>query len=242
MARRDLRKLWVLFFLALSVNIFLWTGVRDRKPLWLNVPSVPSAALATAFSLGDTQFAYRTTGLMLQNLGETGGRSLPLTDYDYKELVRWFFLEDTLDPQAQFVPLLAAFYFGAVPDPDRLRLLLPYLRTVGQRPGGERWRWLAHAAYLAHSEIKDPVESLALARTLAALNEEGLPLWTKQMPAFILASHGDRAEALSIMLEILKATAEGTHPNEVNFMRDYICNRLLNETERGQNPICGKDF
>lgn len=245
MASAQKRILYLLFVMAIILNVLSWLYVRDIQARWLNVPpvplkedDVPSEEGALAFALGDQQLAYRTIGIMLQNLGDTGGRSTPLRDYDYEALSRWFILADKLDPGSHFTPFLAAFYFGAVDDPSRLPPLLDYLERVGVRPGGERWRWLAQAVYIARWQMNDLDKALQLARKLAALDYPGMPTWTDQMPAFILGAKGNKEEALAIMLEILKTSADKIHPNEVNFTRDYICTRLLDESEAAGHPLC----
>ena len=56
--------LYLFFALALGIQILSWTQVRSFRAQWLNIPPVPSAAGAAAFALGDTQFAYRTMGIV----------------------------------------------------------------------------------------------------------------------------------------------------------------------------------
>ena len=56
--------------------------------------------------------------------------------------------------------------------------------------------------------------------------------------AFIHEAKGDKKDAVSIMIEILKSEAETLPPQEVNYMRDYICNRILDEQEAAVHPLC----
>jgi len=51
--------------------------------------------------------------------------------------------------------------------------------------------------------------------------------WAKQMPAFILQAEGQSELAYKIMLNILISNVDTLHPNEINYMQDYICNTLL---------------
>ena len=230
--------LWFFLLSAVILNVMVWLSVRDVQGRWLNVPPVPSDISATAATLGDTQFAYRTVGVMLQNLGDTGGESRALKEYDYERLNEWFFLADRLDPKGHFVPFIAAFYFGAVQDPEKLAPLLDYLKVVGSRPGEERWRWLAQAVYLARYKMNDLDKAYELAVALASLEDDDRPAWAQQMPAFILNAKGSKEEALAVMLEILKTSVDKIHPNEVNFTRDYICTRILDPQESRDHPLC----
>lgn len=223
---------------AVLANAAFWTVSKDRRAVWHNVPPAPSARGAVAVGLGDAQFAYRAQGLALQNLGDTGGRSTALNDYDYRGLGRWFALQDALDPRSNYMPMLAAWYFGASPDPEDLRHVIDYLEVVGQRPYGEKWRWLAYAAYLAQHKINDLDKALDLAQLLARGTEPGMPGWTRSMPALVLNEKGDKAAAYAIMMSILSSSADKLDPAEVNNMRIYICEQILDAPARKTNPLC----
>jgi hypothetical protein len=225
--------------LATVLQVATWLYVRDTKGAWLGVPPVPGTAAIGAFFLGDRQFAYRASGIMLQNLGETGGYSVAPDDYDFTALKNWFLLADTLDPRSNFAPFLASYYYSTAKNPDNLGRLLDYLYVAGTHPGGHKWRWLAQGVYIARFEMHDLDTALKFAKALAALNEPGMPAWTRQMPAFILNARGDREEALSLMIEMLKSNAETMHPNELNFTRDYICGHLLDPADAKIHPLCG---
>lgn len=231
-------RLPVIFLTALLLQGALWFHFRDVRARWLNVPPVISDVSAGVSGLGDSQLSYRFYGVMLQNMGDTGGQTTALSFYDYEKLSGWFFLMDRLDPYGTFMPFLASFYYGGVDDPNRLRHVTTYLATIGQRPGDERWRWLARAVYLARFKIKDLPWAYDLSLKLAALPEEGQPLWTRQMPAFIKNAQGNKKESLAIMLEILKSSANTAHPNEINHTMDYICMRILEGKERSLYDFC----
>lgn len=187
---------------------------------------------------GDPQMAYRIYGLMLQNLGDTGGRSTALKDYDYGRLGEWFFLEDSLDERSNYIPMLAAFYFGATQSGEDLVPVIDYLEAAGRHPYEQKWRWLAHAVYLARHGEDNMGRALELANELAALWQPGRPAWMRQMPALILTAEGDRQAAYDIMLGILKSGAEKMDPAEVFYTRDYICNTILSAGEAAANPLC----
>lgn len=230
--------LYLVFGLAIVANLAFWTESRERRTLWRNVPPVPSERGAASAGLGDSQFAYRAQGLMLQNLGDTGGRSTALAEYDYAALERWFFLADRLDPRSDYIPMLAAWYYGASQDKDRIAHVVNYLEAVGQRPEGEKWRWLAQAVYLAQHVMKDTNRALALANLLAASTNPDLPNWARTMPALILTARGDKEAAYAIMMGILASRADRLDPAEVNNMRIYICEQILDATARAKHPLC----
>lgn len=236
---RSLLMSYTMLLTALVFTIFFWFQARDVQAEWINVPPVPSETGALSFSIGDKQMAYRSFGLMLQNIGNIGGRSAALDSYNFDMLSGWFLLEDGLDPESDYVPMLAAYYFGGTPDETQLDPVIEYLATVGQRKGKEKWRWLAHAVYLSRFKQKDLDKALELSYILAAKAErENLPHWAKQMPAFILSQQGDKQAAKELLLTMLKENAEKMHPNEVNFTVDYICTRILDKSEAAEMPLC----
>jgi len=198
---------------------------RTVQAGWPGVPSPPPAALAPLLALGDDQLFYRGAAFGLQNMGDGGGRATPLAHYDYGRLEAWLRLLDELDPQADYAPTLAGYYFGQSPVPDDLRRIVAYLRTIGARDPARHWRWLAHAVYLARHRLHDVALALAVARHLAGLAGTEAPLWVRQMPAFVLADVGER-EAARDLLETILATDRNLSAGEIVFMRHFIDQRL----------------
>lgn len=229
---------YLFFCLFFTLNTLFWWSAREIRPVWVNVPPVPSDNTALSFSLGDKQLAYRSYAFMLQNLGESGGRSQKLVDYNYDRLGEWFFLEDRLDPVSNFVPLLAAFYYSATPDNKDLDPIINYLADIGQGRKDGKWRWLAQAIYLARFRQNDLDKSLQLSYELASHPDKDRPAWTYQMPAFVLNNMGKKEAAHDLLMNILIDRADELDPAEVNFTKDYICNRILNAAERENHPLC----
>ncbi len=237
MTRRNLA-VYVFFLIAVVLNVAFWFYSRPVKLAWGNVPPVPSHNGAVMMAFGDEQFAYRAFAVALQNFGDSGGRTIPLKDYNYDALGQWFFLEDKLDQRSNYIPMLAAFYFGGSQDAGKLDPVIDYLRVVGQRPYGEKWRWLMHAVFLARHKQQDLDKALELANLLAQTKDPDAPGIVKQMPALIMTEQGDKEGAYNLMMGILKSSAEKLHPNEVNYMRDYICNRVLAPEQARAHPLC----
>lgn len=230
-----------LFFLFMVGNILFWSQSRYVQSVWPNVPPVPKADRAGMLSLGDNQIMYRAYAMMLQNLGSTGGRKISFKDYDFEHLKEWFLLEDSLDPVSDAIPMLAAYYYGAVNNNEKLNYVLDYLSIVGQRPEGEKFRWLGHAVYLARHQQQDNEKALELAYKLAANKDPNLSDWAKQMPAFVLQAQGETELAYHVMLNILVSEIDTLHPNEIFYMKDYICNTLLKDRPNLYNPdLCGR--
>lgn len=235
---QEKRFVYAAFGLMLMLNLLVWWQALPMRAKWGNVPPVPSQNAAALMTLGDKQLAYRVYGLLIQNLGDAGGDARPLYEYNYDNLVKWFWLEDYLDPRANYIPSLAAYYFSAHQDPKAISGIVDYLAQVGQRPDEQKWRWLGQAVYLARFVQHDYDIALRLAEILAALDYEHMPTWTKQMPAFVMMQKGDKEGAYQILLSILGSQINQLQAPEVNFMREYICERILTEAERAQDPVC----
>jgi hypothetical protein len=230
--------LYSFFTFVIALQIFAWLQIRNDQARWLNVPQPPGENGAVAFALGDRQFAYRTIGVMLQNLGDTGGRTTAFRDYDYDRLTGWFRLAGKMDPHANFVPILAAFYFSATEDPVQIAPLAEYLHHAGNSAEGERWRWLAQAVYLAQYKLHDFDKAYLWAQELASIPRNDMPIWTKQMPSFVRNGQGDKQAAYDIMIEIMRSGQHSLPREEMNAMQYYICKRILDEAQAAKDPIC----
>lgn len=231
-------KLYMFFTLVIFVNIAFWQYSRDIQTKWLNVPPAPSVQYSTLGALGDKQFFMRSSGLALQNMGDMGGRNTPLKDYNYDTLGQWLFLSKKLDGISNYFPFLAAYYFGATQDKKQLSVIIDYLADVGGQAGNDKWRWLAQAVYLARFHQNDLDKALNLAYALASISTEDMPAWTRQMPALVLNAKGEKEAAYSIIVEVLRSKGTSMDPAEVNAMKAYVCEQILDENESVMNPIC----
>ncbi len=213
---------------AVAAAVVFYQMSSAIEARWAGVPPVPSVQTASLMALGDRQLAYRSGALTLQTLGDGGGRVVPLKDYDYAKLGAWFAVLDALDPAADHVPMIAAYYFGATHVPGDIAQIVKYLGRVGDSPVGQKWRWLAHAAYLARHRMDNLDLALDFAYRLARIQPidgKPLPIWARQMPAFLLTAQGDR-QAAQALIEGMLSSADDLHPNEVNFMRGYLVEQL----------------
>lgn len=223
--RGQARNALIAVLVAAALQAAFWSQTRDLRAGWQGVPPPPPPEVARVLAFGDGQFLYRNATFALQNMGDEGGRVTPLKDYDYERLGRWFALLDEFDPKSNYLPVLVGYYFSQSQNTEDVRVVVDYLTGIATRDPKRNWRWLAHAVYLARHRIGDMRLALDLAYRLAGLDVSGLPIWTKQMPAFVLAEVGDKEAARDIMEVILK-TDPNLSAEEVNFMRGFIDRRL----------------
>lgn len=210
---------------ALIVQIAFWSQAHVIRIPWAGVSIAPSPAIAAVLGLGDRQLYYRAATFGLQGMGDWAGEMTPLVQYDYARLAGWFTLLSKMDPASHYAPSLAAYYFGASRDPGQVRQIIPYLRQLAGSNPEKHWRWMAYSVYLARYRVKDPILALEISQQLAVLPVADMPIWTRQLPAFVLADAGER-EAARDILEAILATTPDLHPSERYFMRDYIDSRL----------------
>lgn len=237
--RKIIAMLAALLILSIAANVVLWSSVRNVKIEWRNVPPTPGLSGALWSALGDPQLAYRSYGIMIQNMGDTGGRVTNLRKYDYDALGRWFQLEHRLDPLSDFMPYLAGYVFGGVRDaPEKVAPVVDYLEQAAGQGQGEKWRFLVHAIFLARYRMNDMPKALELAKKLDAYDNPDMPAWAHQMHIFILNAQGEKQAAYSLMLNLLKTEGETLNPYEVNATLSYICEQILNPDEAAIDPIC----
>lgn len=231
-------RLYFLFALAIVLNFCFWANARLLKLEWLNVPPAPTFLQAVGSSLGDAQLAYRYNASLLQNFGSTGGRNQTLDSYNFDTLAEWFFLQDKLDSRANISPYLAAYYYGGAQTGENVRPLIPYLKQASYSPYPGKWRWLAHAVYLARHRVGDLDLAVALAQDLANHPDENKPIWTRQMVAFVHYAQGSNQAAYDILKSIMIAEVDTLPPQEIFVMKEYICQKLLTEEEAKADPLC----
>jgi hypothetical protein len=215
----------ILLYLFLLAQLGVWNITRHYPPNMAIVPDVPSEMSVKAFSLGDGQFYFRLLAYQLQNAGDSFGRFTPLKDYNYHQLYYWFVLLDSLDHRSNFVPSIASYYFSQTQRTEDVRYVVDYLDQHASKDLYHKWWWMAQAVYLANHKLKDKDLALKLANKLAKTPRDDIPLWTKQMPAFIHEQRGELDEALVIIEDIAK-NADHMDEGELNFMRYFVQERL----------------
>ncbi len=220
-------------------------GTRSIRPTMHTVPPVPTEQAALALGLGDAQWFFRIGAFRLQNAGDGFGQVTPLKNYNYEQLFRWWTLLDALDPRSSFVPATAAYYFGATQNPrEQVPYVVRYLVEHSDKNPVANWWWYHQASYLARHRLKDADWALEIAYKLANLPEDAdVPLWTRQLPAFILEKQGEYAQACQIILDILDSKDDLT-PHEINFILHFINDRIAKlaeadtSTQASVDPRC----
>jgi hypothetical protein len=210
--------------LALSCQIAFWSMTNHLKPEMCIVPNVPGVLAVKANALGDEQLYFRILALEIQNAGDLFGRFTALKNYDYKKLSAWFRLLDSLDDLSHFVPSIASYYYSQTQRQSDVRYIVDYLDEHSSKNLPRNWWWQAQAVSLAQHKLHDQKLALKLAKVLAS-NTGPMPIWAKQMPAFIYEKLGEK-EASYLIIKNLLENAGDLSKEEQNFMHYYINERL----------------
>jgi hypothetical protein len=215
----------ILVYIFLVAQIALWSHTKQYKPNLSIVPDVPSELSVKAISLGDEQFYFRTLAFQLQNAGDTFGRFTALKEYNYNKLYHWFKLLDVLDPKAHFVPSIAAYYFSQTQNTPDTKYVAQYLEEHSEKDLYNKWWWMGQAVHIANFKLKDKEWALKLAYKLASTPRDDVPLWVKQMPAFIHEQMGEEQQAMQIVCDLMK-NIDKVDQGELNFMTNFVLERL----------------
>lgn len=191
--------LW--FFLSLQVVFWFFIGQRI-KPDFSITPVPPGKAEMAILSFGDDQFLYRLLAQRLQNAGDTFGETIPLKDYNYAKLQKWFYALDVLDTVADYVPSIAGMYYAQSQNPEHSRYVVEYLIDHADRDPVQKWRWYIEGVYLAAHRLHDMALAHRIGDRLAPLDANAVPLWARVIVPFILHRDGDLCTAYNLIKKI----------------------------------------
>jgi hypothetical protein len=213
-----------LLVIFLLLQIVFWYNTNDIRPEMTIVPPVPGKEAVNALSFGDEQFYFRSLALEIQNAGDSFGRFTALKNYNYKKLTAWFEILDGLDHQSNFIPSIAGYYYSQTQNVPDVRYIINYLDKHASRDLKNKWWWMSQAVYLANHRLGDKPLALKLAYKLSKTPGK-VPMWVREMPAFIHEQLGEKEEALRIIEGLMKDQDKLTK-EELNFMNYFITERL----------------
>jgi hypothetical protein len=222
MSERPLRDLprWALplLVLLLAAQVALHRATLPPAPTGADLPAPPRHEVLAVMSLAEHTAMARLLVLRLQSFTTVPGKVTPLASLNYDVVAAWLDAALRLDPWTQYPLLLAARVYGAVSQADKARQMFEYVAERFQHDPDRRWPWLAHAALMAKTQLKD----LPLARSYARLLRERatgaqVPDWARQMEVFILEQMGD-VESAARLLKALIDGGQVRDPNELRFL------------------------
>lgn len=223
--------------LLVLVTAFLlqlvWAGSLRPPPQAVaqDLHAPPALETANLYSLGDNVALARYLMLWLQSFDVQPGISLGFIELDYDRLIAWLRLILELDPESGYVLLSAARVYAEVPDAVKKRQMLEFVAEEFLDDPDRRWRWLAHAVYVARHRLDDFDLALHYAQMLHDHTSPGaVPHWARQMHIYTLEQMGD-VEAAMVLLGGLIESGAITDAHELNFLQ-----RRLEEMQESANP------
>ncbi len=221
----------VIVALAAAQALFAY-HVRHIDPARDYLSPVPSPAALDAMAFGDRIFLHRLHALMVQNAGDTGGRIVPIRNYDFARVVGWLDVLLRLDPRSSFATAMAARYFGLSQDVRNVEPIVRFImRDVAVNPE-LRWHWLYDAIYLARHRLKDDQLALEAARQLASYDFKGVDFWASLTPAFILEDGGRYREAADVVRDAERRFPDRMSADDRAWTANYLT--FLAKVERGE--------
>ena len=216
--RAVLWALGALFALQIALRWF----DAPQPPAASDLPRPPSPALLRLASLGDPIPVAKALMLYLQAFDYRAGNRIPYQALDYSRVRAWLATILELDPGGQYPLMAASRLYAEVPQQGKQREMLEFVYGEFFKDPNRRWPWLAHAAALAKHRLKD----LPLARKYAAAIQEqatgnDVPLWARQMEAFILEDMNE-LETARIMIGGLIQKGMVKEPGELRFLEERL--------------------
>jgi hypothetical protein len=220
---------------VLGMQLFFWSRTNHIKPDMIIVPEPPTKIGVALQSLGDDQFYFRQVAFKIQNAGDSWGRFTALKLYNYSKLEQWFYLLDSLDSISNFVPSLASYYYAQTQNKADTIHIVNYLSQHARKDMRKKWWWMAQAVYVANHRLGNKELALKLAYELAQDTpyDEDIPMWARQMPAFLHEKLGETAAAKKIIIDLLENFDTFTE-GELNFMEYFMRDRLQDKKFRSE--------
>lgn len=208
---------------------FIWNGTKSIKVELEVLPKVPSKEIFKATSFGDEEMGFRYNSYILQFAGDTFGRITPLKDYDYKKLHSWWMLLDEVNSVSDLLAYMVAYYYSSSQTPKlHVPYVVDFLEKHSDKHPEDKWWWYSQAAYNAKFKLEDKEVALRISKKLANLPKDlDIPIWTRQLEAFIYEDSGEYEKACDIIVNVIKDFGEDKlTEGEMNFIHHFLQERL----------------
>ncbi len=204
--------------IALALQIFVKIQGPEPRAGASDLSTLPSRPILQLAAAGDPSPLAKLLMLHLQAFDLNAGNTLTYGALDYDRLIDWLGKILELDPAGQYPLHAASRLYAEISNQEKQRKMLDFVYQRFLADPNRRWPWLAHAAAIAKHQLKD----LPLARQYAAALQAhatapGIPLWAKQMEAFILEDM-DELETARVMIGGFVNSGQIKDPGELRFL------------------------
>jgi hypothetical protein len=207
---------------ALAVQCTLRLTQSGASATTQDLDAPPNATSLRLAALGDPVPLAKLLMLYLQSFDLRADNPIHFQALDYGSLTGWLGQILALDPGGQYPLHAASRVYAEIPNAAKTRVMLDFVYGEFLKDPEQRWAWLAHAASIAKHRLHD----LELARRYAAAIQQyatgpRVPLWARQMEAFILEDMNE-LEAARIMIGGFVASGQVTEPGELRFLEERM--------------------
>ena len=216
------RVIMAILIVTLVAHLIVTNLSRMPRSGLENLPPAPDVLYLRASSFGDSTPVGKLLMLYVQAFDLQAANPIPFRDMDYDNLISWLRTILSLDPTGQYPLFSASRLYAIVPDQIKARKMLEFIYSEFLKDPNRRWRWLADAAVIAKHQLND----LPLAQRYAAAVQDkatapDVPLWAKQMNAFILEDM-DELEQAQIMIGGYIASGQVTEQGELRLLEQRL--------------------
>ncbi len=216
------RLVMVTLVVALAVQCSLRLARPGAGAEAHDLDAPPSSTTLRLAALGEPIPLAKLLMLHLQSFDFRADNPIHFQALDYGRLTAWLSRILALDPGGQYPLHAASRVYAETPDAAKTRLMLDFVDEEFLKDPEHRWVWLAHAASIAKHGLHD----LELARRYAAAIQQHargpqVPLWARQMQAFILEDMNE-LEAAQVMIGGFVASGQITEPGELRFLEERM--------------------
>ena len=211
-----------LLVVGLAAQIALRAGAPAPRAGAEDLPPPPSIGVLRLASFGDPVALAKGLMLYLQAFDYQSGSKVPYRDLDYERLGAWLARVLELDPLAQYPLMAASRLYAEVPDESKQRSMLEFIYRQFLLDPNRRWPWLAHATALAKHRLHDLPLALRYARAIQQhAVASNVPLWARQMEAFILEDM-DELETARLIIGGYIQSGDVKDPGELRFLEERL--------------------
>lgn len=227
--------IWSLIFATFALQVHNNSNLPPPRVYEIELPSPPGEVTLTALALGDKITFSKVLTLWLQAFDNQQGQSVSFLDLDYDKVTKWLDAILALDSRTQYPLMNAVTIYSFIPDKEKIRTMIGFVRKAFAEDPANRWEWMAKASTLAKNEVDDIELSLEVAKELREATEgiDGVPNWAKQMEGFLLQDLNRFDEAMAF-LENLIESGEVTDENEFSLHIDRMYDLLTTMLEKGE--------
>lgn len=210
----------LLVFIGLQI---IWHDYQNNLSVKYKPLSKPlSDNVVILSSLNDPISAAKLLMLYLQAHDNQPGLSVPFLKLDYTTVIQWLRQATRLDENIQYPLLAASRIYSEVNDETKQRQMLEFVSNEFLKLPSERWKWMAHAIFVAKHKIEDKELALKYAKQLRLnTTEKQAPNWARHMELYILEDMNN-IQAAKILIGGLLESEELTDPNEIRFLENRL--------------------